>query len=83
MCKKPPVADAIIDYIKSQNLFEFDPKMHHHLLDDLNFDSLDIIELSIHLEELYDIDIEDRYIYRNINTLEQLAETLRIKFYLK
>lgn len=80
MCKKPLVSDAIVHYIKSQNLFDFEPKLHHYLVNDLNFDSLDIIELSIHLEELYDIQIEDSHMYRDIDTLAQLSEVIRNKY---
>lgn len=74
------VAKVIVAYIQTQHIFEFEPKPHHYLIEDLNFDSLDIIELSIHLEEIYDISIEDGYMFKNAETLDQLINLLKIKY---
>lgn len=76
----PCISEVIVNYINSQQMIEFCPELHHSLIEDLAFDSLDIIELSIHLEDMYDISIDDRQLYRNAITLGDLIEMIKYRY---
>ena len=51
MLEIPNVSVVVINYINAREMFEFKPEMYHSLIDDLAFDSLDVIDLSIRHEK--------------------------------
>lgn len=48
-------------------------KPEMHLRDDLNFDSLNLAELAVRIEEEFGIDV---FQHRIVNTVEQIIETI-------
>lgn len=49
-------------------------KDEHTLTHDLGADSLDVLELSLTLEDEFNVEIPDDYIYNNTLTVIQLAQ---------
>ena len=57
------LTDKIIDIISTQfNINEKDINLDTSFKDDLNADSLDLVELVMALEDEFDLEIEDEYI---------------------
>ena len=78
----PTVEEALIDYICSMNK-GIEVQQDQHLANDLNLDSLDVIEMMMHMEETFDIIVDDVDEFRSAETFGQLAEMIRDKYGIK
>lgn len=75
----PTVKDAVIGYINERIAPNFEPSENHTLLEDLNLDSLDIVELAMYLEDALGIVIDDEDGFRESNTLGDMISFVRQK----
>jgi len=73
----PTVEETILGYLKDYTSPGFTPALEHRLLEDLNLDSLDIVELSMHLEESLDIILDDDDGIRKSKTVGDLVSFIR------
>ena len=74
MSTKSKVIDAVYDTIRSIIDNRHDISMTSYLIDDLNADSLDIVEITMSVEEYFGIEIPD-------NKIETMRTVGDIVFY--
>ena len=68
----PTVKEAVIGYIHERISPGFEPTDDHTLVEDLNLDSLDMVELAMHLEDSLEIVLDDEEGFREAKTLGDL-----------
>lgn len=56
-------------------LVDFEPQPNSHLVEDLNLDSIDMVELRVAIEEHYQIEISDTN-WSGIRTLSDLSDLI-------
>ena len=70
------VKDAVLNYLIGLDILsvtrDTSKDLTLNLLTELNLDSLDVIELSVHLENVFDITIDDNQDFRFSSTLGEL-----------
>lgn len=75
----PTVKEAVLGYINERISPDFKPLEDHSLVGDLNLDSLDIVELAMHLEDSLGIVLDDEEGFRKAETLGDLISFVRRK----
>ena len=75
----PTVKEAVLGYINEHISPDFKPLEDHSLVGDLNLDSLDIVELAMHLEDSLGIVLDDEEGFRKAETLGDLISFVRRK----
>lgn len=72
------IEEDIKSLVKEHVIFERSVELSDRIIEDLGFDSLDVIELVCELEEFYDIYIEDADVpkYNTVEEWVNCVETL-------
>lgn len=73
----PTVKEAVIEYINGSIAPNFELNEDHTLSEDLNLDSLDMVELAMHLEDSLGIVIDDEDGFRESKTVGDLISFVR------
>ena len=76
----PTVEEAVLGYLNESKLINTEVKLSHLLSDDLAMDSLDVVELTIHLEEELGITVDDDGDLKLSNTVGHLIDSIRDKY---
>lgn len=76
MATTPTVQDVVYQYL-NDTLQNVTPEPHLTLVEDLGFDSLDIIEMTIFIEDKLDIRIDDDSIVLKSNTVGELISHIK------
>jgi len=76
MASTPTVQDVVYQYL-TDTLENVIPEPHLLWVDDLGFDSLDTIEMTIYIEEQLDIRIDDDSMVLKANTVGELITAIK------
>jgi acyl carrier protein len=77
----PTVEEAVLGYLNESKLISTEVQLNHLLSDDLAMDSLDVIELTMHLEEKLGITVDDDDDnIRLSDTVGHLIDSIRDKY---
>ena len=77
----PTVEEALFAYLRTSVAPGIDQNLDLRLDEDLNLDSLDVVEMTIYLEEVLNIPVgEDTDEIRKADTIGDLANLIRRKY---
>ena len=74
------VHDAVMSYINNNVSPSCDVTLDTKIYDDLNLDSLDVIEMGMVLEETLGITIDDGNLIKNAKTIGELVDMIKEKY---
>jgi len=73
----PTVEEALVGYLKSSVSADIEIRQDLRLIEDLNLDSLDVVELTMHLEDAIGITVDDDADIRSSETVGDLVKRIR------
>lgn len=72
------IFEKVVEIIRENLAYEGELSMETNLIEDLDADSLDIVDISLELEEEYDIEVEDED-FEKLNTIEDIVKYIESK----
>jgi acyl carrier protein len=76
----PTVEETILEYLNESKLIATEVRLDHKLDDDLALDSLDVVELTMVIEEKLGITIDDDNDINVSGNVGDLVESIRKKY---
>ncbi len=72
------IFEKVVEIIRENLAYDGELSMETNLIEDLDADSLDIVDISLELEEEYDIEVEDED-FEKLNTIEDIVKYIESK----